>query len=60
MNVIKCEECGYEISLKTDTCFNCGEKLTKSGKSGIRGFFRRSAFIIFAIYILLSALKIFK
>ncbi len=59
MNVIKCEECGFEISMKTSTCFNCGEKLTKAGKSRIMGFFRRVAFILFAIYILLTALKIF-
>ena len=60
MNVTKCEECGYEISLKTDTCLNCGIRIGKIGKGGVRGFFRRSVFIIIAIYILLAALKILK
>ncbi|MGI9533814.1 MAG: hypothetical protein ACR2NW_02590 [Thermodesulfobacteriota bacterium] len=60
MNVTKCEECGYEISLKTDTCLNCGVKIGRIKKGGRTGFFRRIVFIIIAIYILLAALKIFK
>lgn len=60
MNVTKCEECGYEISIKTDTCLNCGVKIGNAKKGGLRGFFRRTVFIIIAIYILLAALKILK
>ena len=60
MNVTKCEECGYEISLKTDTCLNCGVKIGKAKKGGRKSLFRRIVFIIIAIYILLAALKILK
>lgn len=60
MNVTKCEECGYEISIKTDRCLNCGEKISKLKPGKIKSYTRRVLFILFAIYILLSALKIFK
>ena len=60
MNVTKCDECGYEISLKTKNCLNCGVRIGKVQKGGLRTFFRRSVFIIIAIYILLAALKILK
>ena len=60
LNVTKCDECGYEISLKTDRCLNCGEKVGRAKKGGARSFFRRIVFIIIAIYILLAALKILK
>lgn len=56
MKVTKCEECGFEISVKTDACFNCGEKLTQTKNSGVRGFLKKVALILFAVYMLLSAL----
>ncbi len=60
MNLTKCEECGYEITVKTNTCINCGEKIGEPKPGIIKVFMRRIIFIIFAIYILLSALKFIK
>jgi DNA-directed RNA polymerase subunit RPC12/RpoP len=60
MNLTKCEECGYEITVKTNTCINCGEKIGKLKPGKIKVFMKRIIFIIFAIYILLSALKFIK
>ena len=60
MNVTKCEECGYEITMKTDRCLNCGEKISRLKPSTLKKYVRRVFFILFAIYILLSALKIIK
>ena len=60
MNLTKCEECGYEITVKTNTCINCGEKIGELKPGIIKVFMRRIIFIIFAIYILLSALKFIK
>jgi len=57
LDVTKCKECGYEIGIKTDTCPGCGEKIG-TDLGGIKGLIRRIAIIIFAIYILLSALRI--
>ena len=38
MNVTKCDECGYEISMKTDRCLNCGVKIGSKKKGGYRFF----------------------
>lgn len=56
MTVTKCDECGYEISIKTDTCPNCGERIMRKVSTVwiiIRGFI----LIVFATYILLSAIR---
>lgn len=56
MKVTKCECCGYEISMKTDTCPSCGERIgIKVG--GIGGFLRRTIFFLMAAYIIYSAFK---
>ena len=60
MHVTKCDECGYEISIKTDRCLNCGERIGIITKGGFKKYFSRIAFIVLAIYILLSALKAFR
>ncbi len=57
MNLTKCEECGYEISLKTDTCLNCGVNLKKNKKGGIRSLLRRIIIVIIVIQILITVLK---
>ena len=57
MPVTKCEECGYEIGIKTATCPGCGERIGIEF-GGITGLIRRISLIIFALYILLSALRI--
>jgi len=58
MNITKCDYCGYEITMKTDTCPSCGERIgIKVG--GIKGLFRRIIFFIMALYIIYSAVKIF-
>ncbi len=58
MKVSKCNECGYEISIKTDTCPNCGEEMgVRVG--GVRGVLRRIILLLMALYIMYSALKIF-
>ena len=58
MKTSKCTECGYEISLKTDTCPNCGEAMgVKIG--GLKGFLIRVILLIMAAYILYSAIKVF-
>ena len=56
MPITKCDECGYEISIKTDTCPNCGESIRR-GTSSFWIFIRRIILIIFALYIFLAALK---
>ncbi len=56
MHLTKCEECGYEITMKTKTCLNCGERIGGITKSGYKGFIRKIFFILFAIYMLASAL----
>ena len=58
MKVTKCDECGYEISMKTDTCPSCGERIgIKVG--GLKGLFRRIIFFLMAVYIVYSAIKFF-
>lgn len=57
MDVTKCKECGYEIGIKIDTCPGCGEKIGIA-LGGTKGLIKRITIIIFAIYILLSALRI--
>ncbi len=57
--VRRCEECGYETTAKTDICLSCGESMRRRMKGGIRGFLRSLILIVIAIYILLSAFKVF-
>lgn len=58
MKTSKCGECGYEISIKTDTCPNCGEPMgIKIG--GFKGLVSRIILILMAVYILYSAIKVF-
>ncbi len=56
MTITKCDECGYEISIKTDTCPNCGDRITRK-VSTVWAIARRFILIIFAIYIFISAIK---
>lgn len=56
MTVTKCDECGYEISIKTDTCPNCGDRITRT-VSTVWTIIRRFILIMFAAYILISAIK---
>ena len=60
MNLTKCEECGYEITVKSNTCLNCGEKIGKLKPGKLKTFMRGIVYILIAVYILLSALKIIK
>ncbi len=60
MNLTKCEECGYEITVKTNTCINCGEKIGKLKPGRIKTFLRSIIYLLIAAYILLSALKFIK
>lgn len=58
MSLTKCDECGYEITMKTNTCPICGEPI----KRGIGGFGRmifRIILILLAIYVFLTAMKYF-
>jgi len=58
MKVTKCDYCGYEITMKTDTCPSCGERIgIKVG--GLKGFSRRIIFFLMAVYIVYSAIKFF-
>ena len=57
--VIRCEECGYETTAKTDICLSCGEKIRGRMKGGVRGLLRSVILIAIAVYILLSAFKVF-
>jgi RNA polymerase subunit RPABC4/transcription elongation factor Spt4 len=56
MTVTRCDECGYEISIKTDTCPNCGDSITRK-VSTVWNIIIRFMLIIFAIYIFISAIK---
>ncbi|MFA9408456.1 MAG: hypothetical protein ACERKJ_06430 [Candidatus Dadabacteria bacterium] len=58
MNITKCNDCGYEITMKTDTCPSCGERIGIK-VVGIKGLFSRIIFFIMAVYIIYSAVKIF-
>ena len=60
MNLTKCKECGYEITVKTNTCINCGEKIGKLKPGRIKIFLRSIIYLLIAAYILLSALKFIK
>lgn len=57
--VTRCGECGYETTAKTDICLSCGERLRGRMKGGVRGLLRSVILIAVAIYILLSAFKVF-
>ena len=57
--VRRCEECGYETTAKTDVCFACGERIRGKMKGGLRGFLRSVILLAIAVYILLSAFKVF-
>ena len=46
MALIKCEECGKEISSKADTCPHCGYKEKKTGCLGVLGYLILALFII--------------
>ncbi len=56
MTVTRCDECGYEISIKTDTCPNCGDSITRKVGT-VWTIVTRFVLIIFAIYIFISAIK---
>lgn len=58
-SVRRCEECGYETTAKTDVCLSCGESMRRRMKGGIRGLLRSLILIAIAVYILLSAFKVF-
>jgi len=58
MNLTKCEECGYEITVKTNTCINCGEKIGKLKPGKLKVFLRGIIYLLIAVYVLLSALNI--
>ena len=57
--VRRCEECGYETTAKTDICLSCGESMRRRAKGGVRGLLRSVILIAIAVYILLSAFKVF-
>lgn len=58
MKTTKCGECGYEIGMKVDTCPNCGEPIgIRVG--GFRGLLARIVFLLMALYIIYSAIKMF-
>ena len=57
--VRRCEECGYETTAKTDVCLSCGESMRRRMKGGVRGFLRSLILLAIAVYILLSAFKVF-
>lgn len=57
--VRRCEECGYETTAKTDICLACGESMRRRGKGGVRGLLRSLILLVIAVYILLSAFKVF-
>lgn len=56
MTVTRCDECGYEISIKTDYCPNCGDTI-KTNASAFWSVVRRLILILFAIYIFISAIR---
>ena len=53
-----CGECGYESTMKTDTCPGCGEKIRRRS-GGFRGLIRSVLFLLIALYVLFSAFKEF-
>lgn len=56
--ITKCDNCGFEISMKTDTCPSCGERMgIKVG--GKKSLSSRIIFFLMAVYIIYSAIKIF-
>ncbi len=58
MKITKCDYCGQEITMKTDICPACGEKIgIKIG--GIGGLTRRIIFFLMAVYVIYSAIKFF-
>ncbi len=57
--VIRCEECGYESTAKTEVCLACGERIRGRIKGGFRGILRSVMLVAIAIYILLETFKVF-
>ncbi len=57
--VVRCDECGYEATVKTDVCLSCGERIQSRIKGGVKGLIRSIILIAIAIYILLSSFKVF-
>ncbi|MGB2691402.1 MAG: hypothetical protein WBB48_05800 [Thermodesulfobacteriota bacterium] len=57
MNTTKCDNCGFEITMKTNTCPSCGEKI--GTKLGGKSLSSRIIFFLMAVYIIYSAIKIF-
>jgi len=58
MDIAKCEECGYEITLKTDTCPMCGESVNRGGSTFKRLIFRL-ILILLILYIFLTSVRMF-
>jgi hypothetical protein len=58
MSLTKCDECGYEITMKTNTCPICGESISRA-PSGFQRLIYRIILILLAIYIFLAAMKYF-
>lgn len=58
MKVTKCDQCGYEIGMKTDKCVNCGEPVGIS-VGGWKGLLTRIILILMILYIIYSAVKVF-
>jgi len=56
MDVTKCEECGYEISIKTDRCPNCGERIGVNIGGALK-FVRRLIFLLMTLYIVYTVFK---
>lgn len=58
MKITKCEYCGFEISMKTDICPSCGEKLGIKLRGGNR-LTTRIIFFLMALYVIYEAVKFF-
>ncbi len=58
MALTRCDECGYEITVNTDRCFNCGEPVKRS-IIGYRALIRRIILAFLAVIAFLTAIKYF-
>ena len=58
MAMIKCPECGKEVSDKSFKCVNCGFVLNKP-KRGITGIIFKSLFILFNAFMILWFIGLF-
>lgn len=58
MKVTKCDQCGYEIGMKTDRCVNCGEPIGIS-VGRVKRLLTRIILVLIALYIIYSAVKVF-